>query len=145
MNDNEKIIVELTRNQANAVMNATELLARLEIGQFEEITWSLLDHFRGTDKNGNPTFDSKSRDLANAYLKCACLATFGVKNGLPDIGDKSIQFERCWAVYSTIRYALAWNDHPEGGYTVNFDKPLGYGEKMPECRIESTEDEHKDV
>lgn len=132
----EKIVVELTREQAQAVMDATELLARLEIGQFEEITWKMLDRFRSKDKDGKPTFDDQSRELANAYLKSACLAVFGVKNGWPDVGDKSIQHQRCWAVYSTIRHALAWHDHPEGGEGVSFYEPMGYGEPLPKCRVE---------
>lgn len=133
----EKITLEMTREQAQAVMDATELLARLEIGQFEEITWKMIEHFRGTDKDGKPTFDGTSRDLANAYLKCACLAVFGVKPGWggPDVGEKNIQHHRCWAVYATIRHALAWHDHPEGGDTVDFVEPLGYGEPLPKCEI----------
>lgn len=131
----EKIIVELTREQAQAVMDATELLARLEIGQFNEITWKMLNRFEGKDRDGKRTFDSRSRDLADAYLKSACLAIFGVRDGWPDIGEASIQHKRCWAVYATIRHALAWHDHPEGGDTVNFDKPMGYGEQMPKCEI----------
>ena len=132
-----KVIVELTREQAYAVMNATELLARLEIGQFEEITWKMIDRFAGKDKDGNiTTFDNRSRDLANAYLKSACLAIFGANEyGWPNVGEKSITHERCWAVYATIRHALAWHDHPEGGDTVNFNKPLGYGETMPKCKV----------
>ena len=132
-----KVIVELTREQAYAVMNATELLARLEIGQFEEITWKMIDRFEGKDKDGNiTTFDGRSRDLANAYLKSACLAIFGANEyGWPNVGEKSITHERCWAVYETIRHALAWHDHPEGGYTVDFQKPLGYGETMPKCKV----------
>ena len=131
----EKIIVELTREQAQAVMDATELLARLEIGQFDEVSWKLLHHFEGKDRDGKRTFDGHSRDLADAYLKCACFATFGVKNGWPDIGDKTIQHKRCWTVYSAIRHALAWHDHPEGGITVNFNKPMGYGEPIPNVEI----------
>ena len=132
-----KVIVELTREQAYAVMNATELLARLEIGQFEEITWKMIDRFVGKDKDGNiTTFDDRSRDLANAYLKSACLAIFGANEyGWPNVGEKSITHERCWAVYETIRHALAWHDHPEGGYTVDFQEPLGYGETMPKCKV----------
>ena len=131
----EKITLEMTREQALAVMDATELLARLEIGQFEEITWKMIEHFRGKDRNGKPTFDSRSRELADVYLKCACLAVFGVKNGWPDIGDKNMQHHRCWAVYATIRHALAWHDYPEGGDTVDFDKPLWYVEPLPKCEV----------
>lgn len=132
----ETVTLTMSREQARAVMDATELLARLEIGQFEEITWKMIKHFRGTDANGKPIFDNRSRDLANAYLKSACLAIFGVNEyGWPNIGEKSITHERCWAVYATIRHALAWHDHPEGGYTVDFDEPLGYGEAMPKCKV----------
>lgn len=131
----ETITLTMSREQAQAVMDATELLARLEIGQFEEITWKMLDHFRGHDRDGKPTFDGTSRDLANAYLKCACLAVFGVKNGWPDVGEKNLQHHRCLAVYETIRHALAWHDNPKGGYTVNFLGPMVYGEPLPKCEI----------
>lgn len=134
----EKITLEMSRAQAQSVMDATELLARLEIGQFEEITWKMIDRFSGKDKDGKPTFDDRSRDLANAYLKSACLAVFGVQNGWPNVGEKSIQHHRCWAVYATIRHALAWHDHPEGGDTVDFYEPLGYGEPMPKCVMEES-------
>jgi hypothetical protein len=134
---NEKITLELTREQARAVMDATELLARLEIGQFEEITWKMIDRFEEKSRDGKPIFDDRSRDLANAYLKSACLAIFGVNTyGWPDVGEKSIQHQRCWAVYAAIRYALAWYDHPEGGDTVDFGEPLGYGEPLPKCKVE---------
>ena len=58
------------------------------------------------------------------------------KYGCVDISEKTIEHERCWAVYATIRHALAWHDHPEGGMTVDFDEPMGYGERMPVCRVE---------
>ena len=133
----ETITLTMTREQAQAVTSATELLARLEIGQFEEITWKMLDRFKGKGKDGKPIFDERSRDLANAYLKSACLAIFGVNvYGWPDVGEKSIQHKRCWAVYTAIRYALAWHDHPEGGDTVDFGEPLWYGENLPVCRVE---------
>ena len=128
----EKITLEMTREQAYAVMMATELLARLEIGQFKEIAWKMLDRF--TDKDGK--FDADRRDYAEELLERACRAIFGVNQyGWPDVGEKSITHERCWAVYATIRYVLAWHDHPEGGDTVNFNKPLDYGEPMPKCEV----------
>lgn len=132
----EKVTIEMTREQARAVMDATELLARLEIGQFEEITWKMNEHFQREGRDGKQTFDNTRRDLANAFLKCTCFAVFGVKNGWPDVGEKNLQHHRCWAVYETIRHALAWHDHPEGGDGVCFYEPLGYGEPLPKCRVE---------
>lgn len=129
----EKIILEMTREQAQAVMNATELLARLHIGQFEEIAYEFGDRFVGDDGK----FDSERRDIARAYLAQACMAIFGAdKYGFPDIGERTITHERCWAVYTTIRYALAWHDNPVGNpWSVAFDKPMGYGEKMPTAEV----------
>ena len=128
----EKVILELTREQADAVMRATELLARLHLGQFKEITWQFMGRF--VDNDGE--FDAERRALADELLEQACRSIFGVNQyNQPDIGDKTIEHKRCWAVYATIRHALAWHDHPEGGITVNFDKPMGYGEQMPKCRV----------
>lgn len=128
---NEKIVLEMTREQAYAVMAATELLARLHIGQFKEITWEFLDRFVGDG------FDMTRRERADELLEQACRAIFGVdKYGLPDVGEKDIVHERCWAVYVTIRHAIAWHDKPEGNpYSVMFDEPMGYGETMPRCEV----------
>ena len=129
----ETITLTMTREQARAVMNATELLARLEIGQFKEITWKMIDRFITDD---GKKFDSTRRDAADELLEQACRAIFGVNQyNRPDVREKSMQHQRCWAVYATIRYALAWHDHPEGGVTVDFQEPLGIGETMPKCKV----------
>lgn len=128
----ETIRLELTREQATAVMDAAELLARLHIGQFREITWAFLDRFVTDGK-----YDAARRERADDLLKQLQWEIFG------DHGPayKTATFERCWAVYTTIRYTLAWHDHPEGGVTVNFDRPLGYGERMPRCVVEEISDD----
>lgn len=129
----ETITLTMTREQARAVMNATELLARLEIGQFKEITWKMIDRFITDD---GKKFDSTRRDAADELLEQACRTVFGVNQyNRPDVREKSMQHQRCWAVYATIRYALAWHDHPEGGVTVDFQEPLGIGETMPKCKV----------
>ena len=127
-----KETLEMTREQAEAVMRATELLARLHIGQFNEITWEFMDRLI---KDGH-TFDDYRRDRADELLDHLARTLFGVnKYGRPDVGEKDIMHHRCWTVYATLRHALAWHDHPEGGITVNFDKPLAYGEPMPHAEV----------
>ena len=129
----ETITLTMTREQAREVMNATELLARLEIGQFKEITWKMIDRFITDD---GKKFDSTRRDVADELLEQACRTVFGVNQyNRPDVREKSMQHQRCWAVYATIRYALAWHDHPEGGVTVDFQGPLGIDETMPKCKV----------
>lgn len=128
----EKITLELTREQAYAVASATELLARLEIGQFSFIIEAMENRFMADGK-----FDCDRRDRAEDLLKEACKTMFGVNAyGYPDVTEKSILHERCWAVASTILYTLAWHDHPEGStWNVDFREPLGYGEPMPRCEV----------
>ena len=136
----EKIVLELTTEQAYAVMAATELLARLHIGQFKEITWQFIDRMI-TDGH----YDADRRDKADELLEQACKTIFGTNEyGWPNIGEKDNVHERCWAVYATIRYVMAWHRNPKGGTTVNYHKPLGYGEPMPKCRVEEVNEGSKD-
>lgn len=126
----ERVTLTLTREQALVVERACELLARLHIGQFRTVTEMLLDFQRDMDDY------CQRRDMANTLLYHAAIAIFG-RNvfGQPDIEKKSLEHERAWLIYTTLRHARSWHDHPEGGYTVNFDKPLPIGEYMPKCTI----------
>lgn len=126
----ERVTLTLTREQALVAERACELLARLHIGQFNTVTEMLLDSRRDMDDY------CRRRDMANTLLYQAALAVFG-RNvfGQPDIERKSLEHERAWLIYTTLRHARSWHDHPEGGYTVNFDKPLPIGEYMPKCTI----------
>jgi len=132
----ERIVVTMTREQARSVMTATELLARLHIGQAFTITERLgdlaaEDYCERRDR-AREAFDLGLKILlgANAY-------------GQPDVPAKDIEHQRCWAVYTTIRHAIAWHDTPEGNiWSVAFDKPVPYGEPMPKCEIiPATEEE----
>lgn len=124
----ETVRLELTREQAQSVMLATELLSRLKIGQFERITELVLDWSRPNA--------CELRDNADALLRAASHILLE-----PEI-KKDVICQRCWAVYTTIRYTLAWHDHPEGNWmSVAFDRPLSYGdEPMPKCEIASVEE-----
>lgn len=131
---NERVTLTLTREQALTVEKACELLARLNIGQFKTVTEMLLDFRRGVDDYCH------RRDMANDLLDLAAITIFGRgAYGQPDIKEKSVEHERAWLVYATLRHARSWHDHPEGGYTVNFDKPLPTGEYTPKCEITKEE------
>ena len=133
----ERIVLDMTREQAQAVMNATELLARLHIGQFREITNKFIDKLI---QDGH--FDRARRERIDELLEQAFRTLFGVNAyNRPDIGEKNIEFERLWAIYATIRYTLSWHDNPEGNpWSVAFDPPMGYGEEMPKCKIEDEQE-----
>ena len=124
----ERVAVTMTRDQARVVMNATELLARLYIGQVFTMP-DLLGDFSRSDY-------CERRDRAKEAFELGIKLLLGTNiYGQPDVAEKPIEHERAWAVYATIRHAISWHDYPEGGYTVNFDKPMGYGEPMPKCEI----------
>lgn len=131
----QRIVVTMTREQAIEVMNATELLARLHIGQV----------FTLTELLGDLTVDDycERKDRAQEAFKLGLKMLYGANlHGQPDIREKPIEHERCWAVYATIRHAIAWHDHPEGNpWSVAFDTPMGYGEPMPKCEIITTKEE----
>ena len=131
----QRVVVTMTREQAVEVMHATELLARLHIGQVFTMTELLgdlmADDYRERTERAEEAFTLGLKMLygANSY-------------GRPDIPEKPIEHERCWAVYATIRHAIAWHDHPEGNmWSVAFDKPMGYGEPMPKCEIITTKED----
>jgi len=127
--NSDKVALELTREQANAVMRATELLARLHIGQFKEVTWEFIKRIETDGK-----YDDEKRDLIDRLLYKASDLIFDVENGGVAYDDT---FNRCWAVYTTIRHALAWYDFPKGGMGVQFNEPIPYdvNEDMPKCKI----------
>lgn len=132
-NPEERYVLTLTPEQEYIVEQALELLARLHIGQFERIAELLCDP-RDTDY-------CKRRDLARDLLRLAAIVVFGRSAcNYPDIKAKSEEHERAWTIYSVLRYTRSWHENPQGGFTVNYDKPLNLaGGPMPQCRIESME------
>lgn len=133
MKKEERYILTLTPEQENITEQALELLARLHIGQFERIAELLCDP-RDTDY-------CKRRDLARDLLRLAAIVVFGRSPiNYPDVKEKSTEHERAWTIYSVLRYTRSWHENPQGGFTVNYDKPLNLaGGPMPKCRIESME------
>ena len=128
-NPKERYILTLTPEQERIVEQALELLARLHIGQFERIAELLCDP-RDTDY-------CQRSDLARDLLRLAALVVFGRSAcNYPDIKAKSKGHESAWTIYSVLRYTRSWNENPEGGFTVNYDKPLNLaGGPMPKCEI----------
>lgn len=131
----ERYVLTLTPEQEYIVEQALELLARLHIGQFERIAELLCDP-RDTDY-------CKRRDLANDLLRLAAIVVFGRSPiNYPDVKETSTEHERAWTIYSVLRYTRSWHENPQGGFTVNYDKPLNLaGGPMPKCKVATKEEE----
>lgn len=130
----EKVVLEMSREQAMIVERACELFARLEIGQFKEIAWQLIDRIWEHDDN------QERRALADDLLETTSKVIFG-RNAwnMPDVGEKSIEHMRAWEVYTTLRYVRCCHDHPEEigkSWSVCFDPPMSEsGDGVPKCEI----------
>lgn len=132
-NEEEKVILEMTREQALTIEIACELLARLYIGQFKELTNILLP-VHGTDANDY----CRRRDDANEALDLAAKLMFGrTPYNTPNI-TKGEEHNRAWNIYQVLRYTRSWHDQPEGDHwSVCFDEPMNMiaGEPLPKCKI----------
>ena len=132
----ERYILTLTPDQEYIIEMACELFARLKLGQFFRITEMLLPlSAMNTDDY------CRRRDDANDALNLAACLIYG-RNGYntPD-AMKDEYWYRAWGVYEVLRYTRSWHDFPEGGITVNFDRPISYdGQPLPTCRVTAQEE-----
>jgi len=125
----ETYVLTLTHEQAQVVLDALELYARLRIGQFEHITEKLLD---------TPNVDEycQRRDCANNLLRIVAEVIFdrdsrGFLDCCPDV-----QHRQLWGIYVALRFQMAWYDHPAGGAGVDFYPPMSLsGEPVPPCQV----------
>lgn len=132
----EKVIIELSREQAMVVERACELFARLKIGQFNHITEQMMEYDPGRKEDFLKGWCSR-RDMANDILRCAANVIYGQNAyGYPDI-LKDVYHHRAWDVYQVLRYTRCWHDNPEGNkWSVCYDTPMSLiDEPLPNCEI----------
>ena len=127
----EKVTLTVTRDQALVLERACEVLARLQIGQFEMIP---LVAMLGYENDG---YLERREDARDALKLAACLIFGRNLYGQPNC-SKNDEFNRAWMLYEVLRYTRAWHDNPDGDHTgVCYDKPMQWisGEAMPKCEI----------
>lgn len=125
-----RYVLTLTPEQARVVSRACELFTRLHIGQFNELTWELLDFSCEDYCERRDMAEPILRQLRQVYFPDLVLpgASYGV--------GKHIASDRAWDVYQVIRHAMAWHEHPEGGTTVDFHTPYSAAhEKLATCEV----------
>ncbi len=129
MKPGDRVVLELTHEQAVVVEKAAELLFRLHIGQFNEIKWALRQHVMETGVN----VDSEA---INATLDTLPHLFF------PELRmNESFNVQCCeecnvaYNVYQAIRYVNAWHQNPKGSIGVAFDPPHHTGVPIPKCYL----------
>lgn len=133
---NDKIVLELTPEQAKIVERATELFFRLHMGQFEEIKWALYHSMSEWPRNSVSSIDSTLGFLRSLFFPNLRL---GESNGVDTNPDCHTAFN----VYQAVRYVYSWYMNPEGGIGVNYDTPMGGGMPVPKCYVVKEGEKHE--
>lgn len=129
MKPGDRVVLELTHEQAKVVEQATELLFRLHIGQFDHIKWALRQHVTdiGT-KVDTETINAALGMLGRLFFPELRLnESFNVDC-----------YEECniaYSVYQAIRFVNAWHANPNGSIGVAFDPPMNTGVPIPKCYL----------
>ena len=123
-------VLTLTPEQARVVSRACELFTRLHIGQFNELTWELLELSRKDFCERRDEAEPLLQQLRRVYFPDLVLpgASYGV--------GKHLASDRAWDVYQVVRHAMAWHEHPEGGVSVDFHTPYSAAnERLATCEV----------
>ena len=132
-----KYVLTMTEEQTKTLVNSLDLAIRIRMGQWGEIVEQCMKFERG-DVEGW----CKRRDEAEAILLRARdiimpeLADMHSLSGGHGVYAQEIT-ERAYNVLLAVRSCIAYHDKPEGGYTVNFNKPMAIhvAEEMPKCEV----------
>lgn len=122
--------IELNEKQVNYLIKALDLYTRIGLGQFEEILnwefqWNKLSY----------EFSTEIRQRLD-FIKC-------LLTGLPSSASRGIfgsdTPEGCKIAYDiqqVVRHCVAWNNKPEGDWTVDFREPMNASqEPLPQCKV----------
>jgi hypothetical protein len=127
----------MNEEQARTMIGALDLAIRIKLGQWGQ----LVEHCMEWDYD---KIDEccKRRDEAERVL----LAARNIV--MPELLDMNSlagshgvysgeEHERLYNVLLAVRSAIAWHNHPEGGYTVDFREPMDIHvhEEMPKCEV----------
>lgn len=133
----EKITLELTREHAQVVQDACEMLMRLKLGQTGYAVDTLIG-FPKPDRDMDMNEYCLRRDMANDILKTALRVLLGDnKYGQPD-SAKDEEESMAYEVWGTLRHTLYLHDGGEyDTYDVRSREPLNEsGLTMPKCWVE---------
>lgn len=119
---NPQYQITLSQEQARVLMEALELVARLDIGQISYL-W---EHFtEQAIKNENVTYDSAKVILDQ--LKSALFPGMH-PNASTSISVWTVRARTAWDLLQVIRHRLTWDASPKGGMQMRFNKPMKVGD-----------------
>lgn len=124
MSDNPIVHLEVTTKTAQVIMRATELMARINGGQFT----ALLENIENEQLIGN-----ERDEILELLQNAAQLANITAVSGK----QASEQGNISWDVYQSVRQALAFQKNPERNPALNLhDDPTHFSnEPLPKIRV----------
>lgn len=148
----ETVTITMSRPVAEAVAKSCEMYLRLHMGQFEDLTEDLCMAKFYSDLERNAFWTEEQRDNAfktaiecrnvmrhrlNDLYKCCVLSA-------PLEYTMRIPY-RAEIAWTTLRYALAWHDHPEGIKScVDYYKPINRSDQpTPTVKLTEVQDNTK--
>lgn len=130
-----KYQLTVTEKQERVLERACELYMRIRIGQFDDVA----DVFMDKSQWGYTERLTLMKDL----LRLAAITFFGrgYANG-PDVNTNDEQYRCALALYTTLRHARSWHEHPEGGVVTCFDPPINDTLDLdPKCEVLKEEED----
>lgn len=124
-----KYTLTMTEEQARITVAALDFWMRMRLGQWKELVGLCLPYEQNVEY-------CDRRD--EAELRLMSVRDF-VMPELPHNGSYSVynfpETERAFNILKAVRSAIAWHNNPEGGWTVDFDRPMDIHvkEEMPKC------------
>lgn len=132
-----KYRLEMTEEQARVTVAALDLALRIRLGQFREIIEQCMEW--EPDKTDEWCERREKADAILLQARDIIMPELRPMNSLA--GGHGVYAkegtERLYNVLLAVRSCIAYHDHPEGGDTVNFRKPMAIYvmEELPKCEV----------
>lgn len=113
-----------TDDEIRIVLNALDFYSRIWIGQYDHILWDLrwCKSCRQLDALDN-TLRNMFLDMRNIMLPELRHYGLSGSHGIFS-SNRDVRAAIAYDMQQEFRYRQAWFQHPEGGYAVNFGRPL---------------------
>jgi hypothetical protein len=129
-----EVVIRLNEAQANLIEKALDFYSRIHMGQFHEILNIPIKH---TNKPLEHCWGHRGgcEDYLLRALKKELTGMDGEYMGISS-KDMPNYVRTCKDLGEVIRNGLAWHYEPNGGMTVNFDRPFHWNKEVPLATIE---------
>ena len=126
------INLNISDNQAKIIQEALNLYFRILMGQFHEIEYFLRKEMVEPNISEEIIGDAIRQIKEEYFPELSEYGYYSIDSyQIPEKARIAVD------IHDSIRHILTWKNKPEGGITVDFDKPYGFSrtEKLPEVSL----------